>query len=212
MVVGRGSSHHGLASFIPEDQPFAHHFSAGPPGPARSPLTAAQAAGLFPQRAEGTEQDRSLKRADGASCVASGHTRVCSSSPVRGDANAPLEGVTLSPVKRHRGVPTLMTSPVFGCTSPGKGSNRSSPLKEGGLSPAGLSPRSQSPLTGKLRTPSPVQWKVGSYSPMRSHRSWLGFQRAASPKMEGGDVCTVKSLSVPDLIVYLDESRSGFQR
>lgn len=121
--------------------------------------------------------------------------------------NTPLDEVTLSPVKRHRVVPTLMTSPVFGCTSPGKRSNRSSPLKEGGHSPARLSPKSKSPLTGKLRTPSPVQRKVGSYSPVRNSKSWLGFQRAPSPKMEGEDVRTVKSLSVPDLIVYLDESR-----
>lgn len=165
---------------------------------------------LLPQGVEGTEQDQSLKRSNGVSRVTSGQTRICSSSPVRGDVNTPLDEVTLSPVKCHRVVPTLMTSPVFGCTSPGKRSNRSSPLKEGGHSPARLSPKSKSPLTGKLRTPSPVQRKVGSYSPVRNSKSWLGFQRAPSPKMEGEEVRTVKSLSVPDLIVYLDESRLGF--
>lgn len=99
-----------------------------------------------------------------------------------------------------------MTSPVFGSTSPGKRSNWS-PLKEGGRSPARLSPRSQSPLAEKLRTPSPVHLRVGSYTPARNSKSWLGFQRAPSAKMEGQDVRTMKSLSVPDLIVYLDESR-----
>uniref|UniRef100_A0A674PC19 FYVE, RhoGEF and PH domain containing 4b n=1 Tax=Takifugu rubripes TaxID=31033 RepID=A0A674PC19_TAKRU len=113
--------------------------------------------------------------------------------------------VTLSPVKRPRGVPTLMTSPVFGSTSPRKRSNRS-PLKEGGHSPARLSPRSQSPLAEKLRTPSPVHLRVGSYRSVRNSKSWLGFQRAPSPKMEGQDVRTMMSLSVPDLVVYLDES------
>lgn len=191
-------------------QPFANHFSAVPPGPVRSPLAAGQATGILPQGVEGTEQDQSLKRSNGVSCVTSGQTRICSSSPVRGDVDTPLDEVTLSPVKCHRVVPTLMTSPVFGCTSPGKRSNRSSPLKEGGHSPARLSPKSKSPLTGKLRTPSPVQRKVGSYSPVRNSKSWLGFQRAPSPKMEGEEVRTVKSLSVPDLIVYLDESRLGF--
>lgn len=123
--------------------------------------------------------------------------------------NSPLDEVTLSPVKRQRGVPTLTTSPVFGCTNPGKRSNRSSPLKEGGHGTARLSPRNKSPLTGKLRTPSPVQRKAGGYSPARTSKSWLGFHRAPSPKMEGEDVRAVKSVSVPDLIVYLDESRSG---
>lgn len=226
--VGEKCSHHSLPSFIPSldlipliclvlsasalimGQPFANHFSAVPPRPVRSPLTAGQATGILLQGVEGTEQDQSLKRSNGVSCVPSGQTRICSSSPVREDVNTPLDEVTLSPVKRHRVVPTLMTSPVFGCTSPGKRSNCSSPLKEGGHSPARLSPKRKSPLTGKLCTPSPVQRKVGSYSPVRTSKSWLGFQRAPSPKMEGEEVRTVKSLSVPDLIVYLDESRLGF--
>lgn len=172
------------------------------PKPAQSPLSAGQAAGTFPQAAEGTEQHQSPER----SCVSAGHTPVCSSSPVGGGVNTPVDEVTLSPVKRLRGVPTLLTSPVFGSTSPGKRSNWSS-LKEGGCSPARVSPRSQSPLADKLRTPSPVHLRVGSYSPVRNSKSWLGFQRAPSTKMEGQDVRTMKSLSVPDLIVYLDESR-----
>lgn len=180
-------------------QPFC--FSVSPKA-AQSPASAGGAAGTLPQGAEGAEQHQSPER----SRVGAGHTPVCSSSPVGGGVNTPVEEVTLSPVKRPRGVPTLMTSPVFGSTSPGKRSNRSS-LKEGGRSPARLSPRSQSPLAEKLRTPSPVHLRVGSYSPARSSKSWLGFQRAPSSKMEGQDVRTMKSLSVPDLIVYLDESR-----
>lgn len=185
-------------------QPFANHLSAVPSRAVRSPLTAGQAAG-----AGDAEQDQGLRRSNGASCSSSGQTGVCSSSPVRADVNAPLGEVTLSPVKRPRGVPTLMTSPVFGGTSPGRRSHRSSPSKEGGHSPARLSPGSRSPLTGKLRTPSPVQRKAGRYSPARNSKSWFGFQRAPSPKMEGGEVLTAKSLSVPNLIVYLDQSRLG---
>lgn len=178
------------------------------PKSVQNPLRAGRAAGALP---EGTEQHQSPKRSKEASCVGSGPSRVFSSSPVRGGVSTPVDEVTLSPVKRPRGVPTLVTSPVFGCTSPGKRTNPS-PLKERGHSPAWLSPRSrsQSPLAEKLRTPSPVQWRVGSYSPGRSSKSWLGFQRAASAKMEGRDVRTVKSLSVPDLVVYLDDSRFAF--
>lgn len=172
------------------------------PQPARSPLSAGQAAATLPEGAEGTEQHQSPERC----CVSTGHTPVCSSSPVGGAVNTPVDEVTLSPVKRPRGVPTLMTSPVFGSSGPGKRS-RGSPLKEGGRSPAGSSPRSRSPLAEKLRTPSPVHLRVGSYSPARNSKSWLGFQRAPSAKMEGQDVGRMKSLSVPDLIVYLDESR-----
>lgn len=170
------------------------------PKAAQSPLSAGRAATL-PQGAEGTEQHQSPERC----CVSAGHTPVCSSSPVRGGVNTPVDEVRLSPVKRPRGVPTLVTSPVFGSTSPGKRSNWSL-LKEGGRSPR-LSPRSQSLLAEKLRTPSPVHLRVGSYSPVRNSKSWLGFQRAPSAKMEGQDARTMKSLSVPDLIVYLDESR-----
>lgn len=197
------------ASAFITDQLFANHFYAVPPRPVRSPVTAGQATEISSE-VECTEQSRSLKRSNGVSSVSSGQTRICSSSPVRGDVNTPLDEVTLSPVKRHRGVSTFMTSPVFGCTSPGKRSNRSSPLKEGGHSRARLSPRNKSPLTGKLRTPSPVQRRVGSYSPARSSKSWAGFQRAPRLKMEGEEVRTIKSLSVPDLIVYLEESRLGF--
>lgn len=197
------------ASAVIMVQPFADHFSAVPPRPVQDSLTAAQATQVSPQGAEGAEPDQSLRTSDGVSCAGSGQTRVCSSSPVRGGVSGPLDEVALSPVKRQRGVPTLVTSPAFGCTSPGKRSNRSSPLKKGGHSAAKLSPRNKSPLTGKLRTPSPVQRKAGGCSPARTSKSWLGFHRAPSPKMEGEDARAAKSVSVPDLVVYLDGSRLG---
>lgn len=181
--------------------PFAHNFYAVPPKPVQRILS---------QGVEATEKDQSSKIPNGVSCVCSEQTNVCSSSPVRGGVTTPVVEVTLSPVKRPRGVPNLMTSPVFGCTSPVK-RNKRSPLRERDLSPARLSPRNQSPLAGKLRTPSPVQQKVGSYSPGRKSKSWLGFQRAPSAKIEGQEFQTLKSLSVPDLIVYLDDRYSlGF--
>uniref|UniRef100_A0A3P8WIT0 FYVE, RhoGEF and PH domain containing 4b n=1 Tax=Cynoglossus semilaevis TaxID=244447 RepID=A0A3P8WIT0_CYNSE len=99
----------------------------------------------------------------------------------------------------------LTSSPISGVQSPGKrGFQYCSPLKEGGPSPAKLSPRSHNLLSGKLRTPSPVQGRIGSYSPSRKSRSWLGLNRISSGKMEEN---RKKSISVPDLIVYLDDSR-----
>ncbi|MEQ2190626.1 hypothetical protein XENOCAPTIV_002662 [Xenoophorus captivus] len=60
---------------------------------------------------------------------------------------------------------------------------------------------------GKLRTPSPVQKKMGSQSPVRSSRSWLGLHRISSEKLERREKKAEKSLSVPDLIIYMDETR-----
>lgn len=165
----------------------------------QSPLRAAQAAGTSPPGVE----DQSPNRSSGLSRFSSGQIRVFSSSPVRG-VNPLVDDVPPSPEKRPRGANGLAVSPVFGCAGEGRRSSRSH-------SPTGLSPRRESPLSGKLRTPSPVQWKVGSYSPGRKSKSWLGFQRAAGVKMEGQRVGTVKSLSVPDLIVCLDDSRLGFK-
>eukprot|EP00064_Thunnus_orientalis_P021135 superscaffoldBa00006236_g21290 len=66
--------------------------------------------------------------------------------------------------------------------------------------------------TGKLRTPSPVQGRMGSYSPAKNSKSWLGLNRIPSSKMEGHEKRAGKSLSVPNLIVYLDESRNPFEK
>ncbi|KAG7215925.1 hypothetical protein INR49_031521 [Caranx melampygus] len=100
------------------------------------------------------------------------------------------------------------SSPVLGSPSPGKGSIQNcSPLREGGHSPAKLFPSIHSPLSGKLRTPSPVMGRKGSYSPARNSKSWLGLHKIPSSKMEGQEKRTRKSLSVPDLVVYIDENR-----
>lgn len=59
----------------------------------------------------------------------------------------------------------------------------------------------------KLRTPSPVQKKMGSFSPAKSSKSWLGLHRISSEKLEKQEKKAEKSLSVPDLIAYMDETR-----
>ncbi|KAK1906948.1 FYVE RhoGEF and PH domain containing protein 4 [Dissostichus eleginoides] len=99
-------------------------------------------------------------------------------------------------------------SPLLGSPSPGKrGLHSCSPSREGGHSPAKLSPRNRSPLSRLLRTPSPVQERMGSYRPAKNSKSWLGLHRIPSCKKEGKEKKAGKSLSVPDLIVYMDESR-----
>lgn len=201
------------------------YFFAVPPKPLhlQSPLRAGQAQAhsrttgrILPQRVIGTERDQSPNRGYGvsASCVSPAQNCVGSPCPVRGGANGLLNGVSgahMSPVRHSLGIPNLANSPVFGSPSPGKrGLQNCSPLKEGGHSPAKLSPRNQSPLAGKLRTPSPVQGRVGSYSPARNSKSWLGLHRIPSGKMEGQEKRAGKSLSVPNLIVCLDENRLEF--
>lgn len=129
-----------------------------------------------------------------------GQTGAGSPSPARRQANGPVGG--LSPVR----ITALSSSPPLGSLSPGKrGLQSCSPTRDGGHSPAKLSPRHLSPLAARLRTPSPVLGRQGSYSPARNSRTRLGLHRGG--KMDGQVKETAKSLSVPDLIGYLDETR-----
>lgn len=193
-----------------------------PPKPVhlQSPLSAGKAQAYSPTtgrillQVNETEKGWSPNQGCGVSVSFDGQTRncLCSPSPVRGGVNSLLNGVSgahMSPVRHTGGIPFLTSSPVSGTLGPGKRGRKScSPLKEG--SPAKLSPRNLRPLAEKLRTPSPVQGRVGSYSPARSSKSWLGLHRTPSSKMEGQEKRAGKSLSVPDLIVYLDENRLDF--
>uniref|UniRef100_A0A3P8T0L5 FYVE, RhoGEF and PH domain containing 4b n=2 Tax=Amphiprion percula TaxID=161767 RepID=A0A3P8T0L5_AMPPE len=157
-----------------------------------------------------TEQDQSPSRAYGVpvSCFSPSQNCLGSLSPVREAGSHFFNGSHISPARQAQGISHLSSSPVLGSPSPGKrGIQNCSPLREGGHSPAKHSPRNHSPLMGKLRTPSPVQGKMGSYSPARSSMSWLGLHRIPNDKMEGQEKRAEKSLSVPDLIVYMDESR-----
>ncbi|KAM9772371.1 FYVE, RhoGEF and PH domain-containing protein 4-like isoform 2-T2 [Syngnathus typhle] len=109
----------------------------------------------------------------------------------------------LSPSQK---IPKLATSPALGSPSPGKrGIHNCSPFKEGSHSPAKLTPRNRSPLMGLLKTPSPVQGMMGSYTPASNSKSWLGLNRIPSVKNDRQEKSTGKSLSVPNLIVCLDE-------
>lgn len=64
----------------------------------------------------------------------------------------------------------------------------------------------ESPTSGRSRTPSPVHGKMWTYTPAKSSRYSLGLKK--SPKFEALQRGTPKSLSVPDLINYLEESSS----
>lgn len=114
-----------------------------------------------------------------------------------------------SPVRGEEGAcflnPDLLVS---GSPSPGKRSDKGcSPLRDGGHSPARLSPRNHSPLMGRLRTPSPVPRRMGSYSPSRCSKSWLGLQRVWSEVMDRPERKAEKSMSVPNLVVCADDCR-----
>lgn len=185
---------------------------AGPakPAPYQSPLKAGQDQAhslsigtLLPHQVNGTEEDHTPKRGYGVSvsCVCPAQNCLGSPSPVRGGGSSFLNGVSgahISPA----------SSSFLGSPSPGKqGFQECSPLREEGRSSGKLSPRNHSPLTGKLRTPSPVQGRMGSCTPVKSSKSWLRLHRISSNKMKGQEKRVGKSLSVPDLIVYLDDSR-----
>ncbi|TDG96821.1 hypothetical protein EPR50_G00232890 [Perca flavescens] len=193
-----------------------------PPKPAdlQSPLRAGQARALspstgklLPQQVSGTEHDQSPNRSCGVSvsCVSPAQSCLGSPSPIREGGNSFLNVVSevcISPARHTQGIPHFTSSPLLGSPSPGKrGIQRHSPLREGGHSPAKLSPRNRSPLARLLRTPSPVPGRMGSYSPTNNSKSWLGLHRIPSSKKEGQEKRVWKSLSVPDLIVLLKESR-----
>lgn len=195
---------------------YAVYLFAVPPKPAhlQSPLRVGQCQALSPTAGKLLPQQVNTKNLSPnrayVSCVSPTQKCPGSPSPIRGGGNSFLNGAHVSPARHTLGIPHLTTSPLLGSPSPKRGIQSCSPLSEGGHSPAKLSLRNHSPLRGLLRTPSPVQCRIGSYSPAKSSKSWLGLHRIPSSKMEGQEKKTGKSLSVPDLIVYLDESRLFF--
>ncbi|XP_029351108.1 FYVE, RhoGEF and PH domain-containing protein 4-like isoform X2 [Echeneis naucrates] len=161
------------------------------------------------------EENQSPNRSCRPSVSSVNPTHNCQStpSPLRGGGNFYMNGMHISPAGLVQGMPHLSSSPVLGSPSPSKrGIQNCSPCREGGHSPAKLCPRNPSPLTGKLRTPSPILGRHGSYSPAKNSKSWLGLHRIPGSKMEGGNMGTGKSLSVPNLIVFLDESRPPIEK
>lgn len=165
------------------------------------------------QQVNGTEPKRSPNRDYGVSLPCVSPTLNCQSapSPVRGGVGHFLNAASwahISPARHTQGIPSHTSCPILGSPSPGKrGIQSCSPLREGGHSPAKLSPRHHSPLMGKLRTPSPVQKRTGSYSPATNSKSWLGLNRVSNDQMERQERRVEKALSVPDLIFYVDEGR-----
>ncbi|XP_029969873.1 FYVE, RhoGEF and PH domain-containing protein 4-like [Salarias fasciatus] len=113
---------------------------------------------------------------------------------------SPGESVGFSRQTRQR--PTHAGGAGSGSPSPGKrGIRGCSPLRDGGHSPAKLSQRNHGPLMGKLRTLSPAQARGGGCT------SWLGLQGAPGDWADRRDRGVGKSLSVPDLVVHVAESR-----
>ncbi|XP_056280403.1 FYVE, RhoGEF and PH domain-containing protein 4-like isoform X2 [Pseudoliparis swirei] len=163
------------------------------------------------QPVNGVEQDHSPKRGRGVSVSGVGPEPDClgSTSPIRGGSKYLLNGAS---ARRTRGTPHMTSSPLLGPPSPGEGDIPScSPSRGGGgegeHSPAKLSQRKHSALRRFLRTPSPTQGTSKSDSAAKKSKSWLGLHRIPNGKMEAQEKRAGKSLSVPDLIVYLDESR-----
>ncbi|XP_004553936.3 FYVE, RhoGEF and PH domain-containing protein 4 [Maylandia zebra] len=161
-----------------------------------------------PQQNNGTEENQNRCNGVSISCVS---PQNCLDSPSKEGGRYFLNGVLdphINPARHPQGILNLTSRPLSGSPSPGKrGIQSCSPLREEGHSPGKLSPRNYRPLTGKLRASSPVQGKMGSYSPAKSSKSLLGLHRISSEKIERREKRAGKSLSVPDLIVYLDESR-----
>ncbi|XP_060885761.1 FYVE, RhoGEF and PH domain-containing protein 4-like isoform X1 [Labrus mixtus] len=157
-----------------------------------------------PHQVNGSDQRLSV------ACISPSRTRQGSPSLVRGGSCflKGVSGVQISPSRHTHGIPNLTSSPGSGSPSAGKrGIQSCSQLKGGEHGPAKYSPRNQSPLIRKLQTPSPMHGKMGSNSPAKYSKSWLGLNRIPSVKLEGQEKKEGKSLSVPDLIFHLDESR-----
>ncbi|KAK2858818.1 hypothetical protein Q5P01_003438 [Channa striata] len=152
---------------------------------------------------------RRAKRASSTlSCVSPAQNFLRSPSLI-GEGSSFLNGLSEPPNSPAIPANTL----ALGSPSPGKrGLQSCSPLSQGGHSSAKLSPRTISSLIGKLRTPSPVQGRMGSYTPAKNSKSWLQFHRISSSKLKGQEKRVVKSLSVPDLIVHLDGSRTPTEK
>ncbi|KAM8908721.1 FYVE, RhoGEF and PH domain-containing protein 4-like isoform 2-T2 [Spinachia spinachia] len=133
-----------------------------------------------------------------------------SPSPVGGSRDYLVNAVSaahISPATHTLGIPHMISCPILGLPSPGKrGLQTCSPSREGGRSPAKLSLRNRSPLSGLLRTPSPLKVSVRSYSPAKNSKSWSGLHRISSSKVERREKREKGSLSVPELVVYVDDS------
>ncbi|CAN9508308.1 unnamed protein product [Ophioblennius macclurei] len=152
---------------------------------------------VLTHQAKGKKPDQTPSRRSGASTSCVNLTEICLSAPTPlAPVSCLSNGVQISRSRRSQ---QRLESP-----SPGK---RGSPLRDGGHSPAKLSPRNHSPLMGKLRTPSPVQARVGSAAPAKNSTSWLGLHGIPNDWTERQEKSVGKSLSVPDLIVYMDENR-----
>ncbi|XP_067346503.1 FYVE, RhoGEF and PH domain-containing protein 4-like isoform X1 [Channa argus] len=172
---------------------------------------------FLPHQVNDAEEDQSPNRPYKilVSCVSPEQNCLGTPIPNGGDGSSLLNGVSelpISPFIHDQSIPNPVSSPALGSQSQGKrGLQSCSPLRQGN-SPVKLSPRITSFLIGIRRTPSPVQGRMCSYTPGKNSKSWLQLRRISSSKVKGQEKGVVKSLSVPDLIVHLDGSRTPTEK
>lgn len=138
-----------------------------------------------PQHIHGPEEDQSPTRG------------------LNGFNNPSLNCYSSSPVKASfkNGKPhTSLARLAAVSQSPDITTQKSSQSSEGRCS------NRRSPISGRLRTPSPVHGKMWTYTPAKNSKPSIGLNKF--PKFEEQERSRPESLSVPDLIAYLEETSS----
>lgn len=128
-----------------------------------------------------------------------------SPSPVKGRRGSFGNGESqsdTSPARHSWGASNLASSPTLGAQdSANAGIRGCSPKSEGRYRPA----KNNNTLSRRQRTPSPVHGKMWTYTPAKNSKSWLGLNKISSFKLDGREKSKAKSLSVPDLITFLED-------
>ncbi|XP_072311098.1 FYVE, RhoGEF and PH domain-containing protein 4-like [Eucyclogobius newberryi] len=105
-----------------------------------------------------------------------------------------------SPAKATWAISQRTPRPILGSQgSVHVGSQNRSPQSEGKYSL-----NDSSPLSIRVRSQSPIHGKIWTYTPAKNSKSWLGINKI--PKRDRHERSRPKSLSVPDLITYMEES------
>ncbi|KAK7902001.1 hypothetical protein WMY93_018770 [Mugilogobius chulae] len=142
-----------------------------------------------PQNDHGPKEDQDPNR--GLNGFTNPSMNCYSPTPTRG---------SFSPAKTSQVFPYLTPTSTLGSQASADADiQNSSPKSEGRHTS-----KSDSPILRPLRTPSPVQGKMWTYTPSKISKSWLGINQL--PKLGGQERSRPQSLSVPDLIVYMEEN------
>lgn len=112
-----------------------------------------------------------------------------SPSPVKEGDSSLVNGEShISPSRHSQGISPLIHSPNLGSENVGILSCEA---------------KNNGPLSRRLRTPSPVHRRMWTYTPAKNSKPWFGLH-----KIDGQQRSRPKSLSVPDLIAYLEDGSS----